>query len=241
MADFTSRSLSSSSKSNSPDGSHIVVEIDAADLNEVKRQATSQLAVNNYTTYMAATNATLKDLVENKLVAIDPSDALKVRNYIPDTSSPELSSVEVDISVQPGLIHFNFTETVRADAVNISAITIQSGANATMHWVRQYRLSGGSFEKVDGTTLTLYLSPTDLNTLKAYADIFTDVESTYVSITTAAFRDMNNNSFSASESVAFDPALAPLFPSSPLRARFMAGMAGERGGEEAGAQRGGLS
>jgi hypothetical protein len=179
--------LTDRSYTTSIDGSHIVVELDAGDLNELKRA--SALARDKASSYASFTEHFVADLVENPIV---PMCALEARNYVEDSTPPEVDSFSIDLTQQPATLTFAFSETIRASSANTSALQLQSARNAAVA-AETYRLTGGVVASYDSTEIVIVVTKFDLDAIKALSVLATGPDSTFITVGTTAFQDMNNN------------------------------------------------
>ena len=67
-----------------------MVDIDDADLNEIKRLR--DLATSNATTFISLTKETIEDMNGNEIVSISKTNAEQVQLYVPDSIVPKLLS-----------------------------------------------------------------------------------------------------------------------------------------------------
>jgi hypothetical protein len=189
---FESYTLSNGSLTRSRDGTHIQVDVANFDLNEVKR-LTSLLTVVN-TSYAAAQNGTIADLLGNDLTEVPTINALQARNFGPDTVRPQLVFSMLNVSGTIGVVLLEFDETMRASSFDPTAIVLQSAQNGSASSTTSFRLTGGSVASIDSTQMIFALLPSDLNSIKRLSNLATTNLSTFFSFSANACEDMSNNS-----------------------------------------------
>ena len=89
----------------SEDSTSLEIELILEDLNEVKRL--TGLATNVSTAYISLTTATLTDMNENEIEAIDRFSATRVSKYVEDTTAPALVSFDLDLTTEQFTLFFS--------------------------------------------------------------------------------------------------------------------------------------
>ena len=155
----------------SENGLTIVVELTANDLSQLKLDDRICTAFTNC--YFNMPEGTLVDMAENP---VQPS-ITRATSFIFDTSGPEL--VEFSLNLNTGQMSLTFDEPVDPTTRDLSAITLQDAAEATI----QYTLSGGNVDSLDpSTVLSFTLLLQDLNNIKSM-DNFTKAQfNTFITI-----------------------------------------------------------
>ena len=113
-------------------GYTIIVELNVADLNAIKKNTDIATDVNN--TYLTLTadllssyggeNQLYEDPPGLNVLSIVNGDGVQVRNFTSDTTKPFLTNFDLDLDT--GEIILTFDETVRAETLNFTHIIIQS-------------------------------------------------------------------------------------------------------------------
>ena len=181
--------LTDSSNTNSLNGPVVVVELGESDLNTIKRLDT--LAVGNDSTYLSFSEELVSDMSDNMVEGVSSMNALAVAQFTSDTNRPEL--VEFSLDINAGTLTLEFNETVRSQSLQVNAITLQSDSQ-TMGPLNALQLTNSYTVSPDNTSIVIQLSPFDLNNLKRLRNVATSTDNTYISITSNAIADMNNNS-----------------------------------------------
>ena len=189
-SDTISVELTGGSTTNVEDSTTIEVEIDIDDLNEIKR--IRQLATSVNDTYISILAGTVLDMNFNPVVAVNATDALQAASFVGDTTSPML--VSFDLDMDSGTIFLTFDETVEADSLNVTEITLQDqplpvDLNST------YTLTGGDQSTEDSTVLVVNLTFFDLNEIKKLRELASDPNgtNTFIAVTNLTVVDMNDN------------------------------------------------
>ena len=168
----------------------IVVQLDIADVNNIKRDL--QLAVDNTTTYLSHTPLAISDMNGNIL---DFSSPLQVSVFTEDSRMPIL--VAFDLDLDSDLLVLEFNETVAVNTLLISELTLQDAANVTLDentTVRSHALqSSFHLNAIDDPTVAVHLHPDDINFIKKYDNLASSMNTSYISIAISLIRDMNDN------------------------------------------------
>ena len=93
---YTFFQVSSTSYTNSSDGTSIVLQLSTDDLNAVKEDPL--LATSQANTYLSFTSDAIADMFNNNLVERNDSDALNASLFIPDQTSPRLTDFSLNMS-----------------------------------------------------------------------------------------------------------------------------------------------
>ena len=185
----TSRTLTGGTVS-STDSTQVTITLNAADLNNIK--ANTGLATGASNSYLRFAATTEADMAGNAIAAVANGSAIQVTTYTADTTAPTFSSWE--LNMQTGVITLNFNETIDASATDTTQFILQDAATATSG--KSYTLTGGTVSTTDSTQLTITLSATDLNGIKAIEGMAKQQSNSYIRFNTAAVTDMANNTMS---------------------------------------------
>jgi len=176
------------------DSTKITLTLSPDDMNAIKKDA--KLATKQSDTFLAMTADAIKDVSQNQAVALTTDQALGAKAYAKDGTKPKLSAFSVDMD--GGKIALTFTETVSADDVKGTAITLQSAANIATTNATKYLLKGvESKSKADSTIVTITLNKTDLDVIKANTKLLVSEATSYASVTTSLALDMQGNQVEA--------------------------------------------
>ncbi|XP_065887295.1 uncharacterized protein [Dysidea avara] len=190
------------SMSFTPDYHIIMIELGQEDTDAIK--AFTDLATNENNTFISFSDLLIEDMNRNPVVPISAMNAKMVQNFYEDTIDPRLLGFDMDMDT--GILTLTFTETINASSLNVNEITIQASqdGNGTSWRLNDGLLPFGSVtESRDSAIIEIKLGTTDLNAIKWYADLATDENNAFLSMTSLSFRDMNKNSV---EDVLFDNA-----------------------------------
>ena len=139
------------------------MDLSVEDSNEIKFR--SGLLVSENTTYISLTEDLVDDMRGNKFVAIPPVTGKAVGLYIADDTRPHL--LEYHLDMDSSRLHLTFLETMNASSINFTSFVMQMDSLVTDRQM-QYRLTGGDLESYnDSTIISIIMSLTDLNAIKA--------------------------------------------------------------------------
>jgi hypothetical protein len=166
----------------------IVITMGTADLNPIK--VNSALATDRASTYIYFAAELADDVSSVAINAILDSAPANADEYTDDSVSPQLSSFSLDMSADVTTLELNFDEPVNASTLDIAGLLFLSDANADV-----VRLTGGSAfsGNVLTTQITVRLTETDSNALKALGDLAVDQNSTHLAVDANAIYDMAGN------------------------------------------------
>lgn len=170
---------------NTDHSSYITLELTTPDLNEIKFQL--ELATDISNTYLTFTEALVEDMNSNPVESVSvPRQAVE---FVADLVSPQLQGYDLDLTLE--ILTLTFSETVNVDSLDVTQLSLQPVANATKSL---HTLTAASFsESINGTVVMVNISLGDLNRIKQLTSLAVDRDSTFVSATELAVRDMNNN------------------------------------------------
>ena len=181
--------------SNSTDGPVMIVYIGDDDLNELKR--IPELATLATNTYIVLSSLAVKDMVGLELVPIQNSNATRVRmeGYVADTTDPQLLSFNFDLD--SGLLDLTFDETVNAETLDQTRITLQS-LMLDETSLQHYMFMMGQVLTDDDPVLLFNLTFHDLNQIKLLRSLAISENSTFINL---ALRTLVDMAFDANPSV----------------------------------------
>ena len=104
------------------DSTVVTIALGFEDMNDIKRF--TDLAIDNSTTYIFFSNATIVDMNDNPVIEIPSDSAQQVDMFTQDRTSPQLVNFDLDMDV--GLLSLTFTETVNVSSLFTPAITLQN-------------------------------------------------------------------------------------------------------------------
>ena len=171
------------------DGYILSLVISIPDLNELKR--IRGLADSEADTFIVLTPYTVRDLNGNKLIFPVPLQAVEV---LEDITRPILYSFELNLTSNQ--LVFEFNETVDASSLLIHEIALQNSSSLPTNQTNSQtyrRLESVSSTQTDSTRLTIYLTRTDTDYFKLYANFATNSANTYISFSNRTLVDMNGN------------------------------------------------
>ena len=156
------------------------------DSNEIKKLF--ELATDHWNTYLTMTSYTITDMNFNMLVEIEKPKL--VSDYTEDITDPELRSFTVDLN--SNVLSLTFTETVNTDTLDVTEITLQDSQDTNDDMVK-LTFSSISYS-LNSSVIEVNLGTYDRNILTALTNLFNERNDSYLSLTSDAISDMNNNS-----------------------------------------------
>ena len=108
-----------------------------------------------------------------------------VEELIQDDQSPVLLYFDLDMDAET--LTLKFDEAIDITEVDLTQITLQGDQNASSEM--QFPLTGGTIQELDPRTILIDLDPDDVERLKS-SMYFKDENSTYLSLTRMAVRDL---------------------------------------------------
>ena len=171
------------------DGSTVVLTFSDNDLD--KLVVNSNIGTGQNDTFFSAISNYIKDLSDNTAPKVSEMEADDV---IPDGTDPRVISFSLDLD--SGILDLTINEIVPVDTFTSSSITIQGVDDSTTLADSTYRLTDDTEPVTTGFSrlLSIQLSATDLDAIKAAPLIATSKATTYLSIDDAAFEDVAGNS-----------------------------------------------
>ena len=182
--------LGSFSRTNSPDGTRLLVELSPADFNAIT--ATFPLATMETNTFVSLGEGVVRDTAGVPSLEIPANNALLIVSHTADRMRPSLADFEFDLNT--GVITFEFTESVNVTSFDATQITIQ---NMPSNPTSMHTLRGGMVTQRGSTIIDVSLMRTDLNEIKSQIQLASARSDTYASITSATVTDMNGNMVTA--------------------------------------------
>ena len=170
----------------SPDGTEVIIRLSNDDFNLLS--STFPLATMETNTFISLEAGTVDDTNGNPSIEIPPSSALQITSHVEDNTRPSLDSFDLDLD--NGVLTLIFNESVNITSFDMTQLTLQSdrsGPSST------YTIIGGVPTQRLSTTIDLSLLVSDLNAIKALPGLASLRSNTYLSITSATIKDMNDN------------------------------------------------
>ena len=150
----------------------IEVELSSNDLRDLK--LVTDLGTQRSDSYLFVSNGAISDVSGNPVVNVSGDSAELVFNYIRDTTAARL--VYFSLDVNQGILHLSFDDIMLASSFDVQRVGLQSNASGGI----MYSLTGGDFTMQNGFNVTVTLSSTDLNEIKALRNLASRRETTYI-------------------------------------------------------------
>uniref|UniRef100_A0A1X7T080 Uncharacterized protein n=1 Tax=Amphimedon queenslandica TaxID=400682 RepID=A0A1X7T080_AMPQE len=176
------------------------------DLNQLKAL---RIADEVFNTYLTFTNITIQDQSDISVMPISCSmgEIIDISDYTSDTTKPRIRSF--DLSINDFSLVLSFSETVDPEMLRVSEISFQNDPNIT-EATQQYTLNLDPLTSTLDSptdTLTINISPDNMNEIKKLTELAVSNFTTYLSLTERVIQDMKGNK------------LVPVSPTSALSVR----------------------
>ena len=174
----------------------LIVYLSHEDLNNIK--ALTFLATSRYRTYISLSERAVYDMVGNKIQEISENNATRVTEYEYDDTRPEVVSFDLDID--SGNLTITFTETINVSSLDVTQLTLQSendhfGSVLSTYTLKSsppYPNTSQSFSE-DGPVIVIQIGHEDLNAIKKIRTLANHESNTYLSWTSTAISDNDDN------------------------------------------------
>jgi len=186
----TSKSFPQASSSVSPPGTVVVVDLSRHDINRLSEMH-SVAKQSNRTAYSVRSGA----ISDMNRVKISPIDHRSFETFQPDTTPPQLTWFDVDMT--QGEVRFYFTETVDLATFDISMATAVGEPSST----EARPLTNGKVTNdtvqldSEGMMVSLTLEDQDLNVIKGLQRAFTKLPNTNLALQQNFVKDHSGNQF----------------------------------------------
>jgi len=179
----------SGGSSSSASGPQLLIDLSVDDLNIVKRF--EDLFSSSNDSFISFTNALVLDMNANPVEEVLPGTPIQTVLYTTDTTSPIVSSFDVDMAADPGTFTLHFAETVRVASLKMEYITLQTAFNFSRPGSSErLSLTGGNVTTmVDNTSISVTFLKADFDALKLKGYGVSN-SSSWLTMDTAAIRDM---------------------------------------------------
>ena len=173
------------------DNTAIVVRLLLYDLNRIKAQL---IAHSPSTSWLAVDQCALRDQNGQSVIPlVNGINTQQTTNYTEDRTHPRL--LNFTLNMNTGLLAMFFSETVNLATLIPTQLTLQSTANASTNSSESYTLVYTStLGSGYATSLALQINTLDLDQIKFLRALATNIDSTYLSITSMAIEDTETNS-----------------------------------------------
>ena len=171
-----------------PTNNSLELQFTEIELNEIKRILTLATSISN--TWISVAFPGIYDTFDSPLVPVNASDAVQAIQYIPDATAPNLISFSIDLDA--GVLSLVFDETVSANSLDVTQLTLQASATANAS-ISMYTITGGTGLSSDNPVLVIEFSSVDANSIKGLTDLATGPANTFISLTSQAVEDTNGN------------------------------------------------
>ena len=170
--------------SNSPT---VMLLLNNSDLNVLK---TRQIGRTD-SVWITVEESTVRDIVGLPVQVVNQANSIRLSDYTPDTSPPQLLSFRINMDASS--ITLSFNETVDASTLQAGEITITAGFNITSGNL-SYTLTANSVTSSSNQPeIVINVDNDDLNELKRRPGLATSIEDTYIRLTGRTINDTFGN------------------------------------------------
>ena len=172
----------------SVDSSTVSITISNSDITNL---FSKDLCLNKTECFLSFSANLVKDMAGNPIVPIPAISALEVEELIIDPSPPDIVQF-VLFDLDEGVMTLKFTKTIETSSIVFSNITLSQApiidpASSTIS------LTGGSVFDSIGPTITIELSPVDLNNVKKNKNVCQSKFNCYIRYSEDTFFDLASN------------------------------------------------
>lgn len=177
--------LSPSSTTSSSIGYEVLINLNSDAQNIRENPTFGTMPGNTYITLLASTIDT-PDGEDN--IPITDGKGMQAARVMSDSEAPELTGFDLDLNT--GTLILTFSDIIDIRTLNLTQLVIQSAPMATPG--QTYRLNSGTRE-LAANEVTVRLSLSDLNGLKAVRNLATSRGTTYITATELTVLDLSTN------------------------------------------------
>jgi hypothetical protein len=161
----------------SEDGLTVTAILSVDDMNVLKERGIVRTKATTWLTFEAGA---IKDMAGHLVQPlVNGESALQVSGYESDVSPPLLQSFTFDLN--DGLLTMTFDETVDAASIRVEGLTFVDPTGGSGEG-DAHKLTGGTHSVTDSTIITVIVSKSDLNVLKASNNLAASKETTVLAI-----------------------------------------------------------
>lgn len=147
------------------------------------------IASSEINTHLSAMAGLAEDTNAVSSIQVPTSEAIRVRNFIRDTSAP--SVISFTLNTNSGEMVVTFNDVINASTFDVSAVTLQSALyRVPMQW-HTLSQSSSTHSLNDGFEVTIFLGTDDLNRVKQIRDLATSRDNTYLTVAATIADDVN--------------------------------------------------
>ena len=189
----TSYTLRPPSVSQSTYSPLVVVSLSAYDMDRIKLY--TDLLTFNTNSYISLSNNSILDMSDNTAVVVPYSEAIRIDQLIPDTTSPDLLAYDFD--VDSGILMLNFSEAINDVTLVASGFTLQNSEDSIYPRVTLVDDVTHEFYGFLGREIHFKINVANLNLIKYYASLATSAYNTFLTIRPVAILDLASNEVEA--------------------------------------------
>ncbi|KAI6655112.1 hypothetical protein LOD99_2401 [Oopsacas minuta] len=175
-----------------PNSPALTIQLDQYDADIIK--VFTKLATTKNNTFLSLTDNTIDDMNRNNIVEIPFTNAIPVRNFIPDGVPPTLLGFNLAMDI--ALLELTFSEAVNTASLNVSQLRLQGSANAMSEYHAFTPGQAPNFTQSHSqnqAVILIEIGTYDMNAIKKLYNLATSEATTYLSLTRHAILDMIGN------------------------------------------------
>ena len=184
--------LTADSEVISENGFVITISIGPTDMYRIKN--TNNLARKRISTYLSAPSSAAKDLAGNEMVRIIDGEALPVKTFIRDSTSPRVVDIKLDMTSET--LTFYFSELIWTMSANVAGAAIQQSAVVGFGYNYSFTSASNTLANAASqfsTSLIFKLGSADVNGIKWRRPLGSTQEYSYFIVTSALCYDVFTN------------------------------------------------
>ena len=182
--------LTDTTRSTSPNGLIVAVDISSADFNAIRDLTT--LATTTQNTFLSLSADTITDMAGNKLDVVLSSSAQAVSEFTRDAVVPRVQNFSLNLN--SGVLEVTFSETVDLDTVEITKLSLQNQSAKGTGTESVTLTTRSNATRPSLTVIRIDLDSSDLDNIKAQRNLATSQASTFLAVDQDFVKDLAGNS-----------------------------------------------
>ena len=175
-------------------GPNVTITIGLDDMNIIKELI--ELAIDKNSTFISFTQELVADVFGNDIIDIKSTSATQVSELIDDKTSPVLEAFELNMDTK--ILQLYFSETVNGSSLNITAFTLWESKTFNLtpseyYNTERYTLQTSNTSTTYDSVIIIDISDDDFNRIKQLLSLATNINNTYLSLTSYGVLDTSNN------------------------------------------------
>ena len=172
-----------------PDGNLLVIYLANIDRNQIKRHLNLCTSISNC--IPAFTSDFVADLAGNPVNALSPQLSQPFETFVQDTTPPLLEQFSLDMNT--GVLTLFFSEPVNGNTFDPTQLTLQSSHTSSAVNITFSDVYAASSSVTISSVISLQLTPSDTDRIKASTQLATFVGNTFLSLTANTIQDVSGS------------------------------------------------